>query len=242
MERKIWIIILSVVTVGLFAAFFILSSLKDTEGPVISYDKKKQLVYDESMDASVLLEDVTARDDVDGDVTDSLMVQNVIYSSDAKGVVIYVAIDQSNNVTIEKRKFIRQVPAPEEQPADAQVSPEQPAEESQEAVPAMEQQPEGEIVPGSEEFYAALKQQQLEQGLPFLRLNTHEVTIDAGTAFIIQNYIAEIENCGEDPYQRIRLDGDRVNTRQAGTYQMKLYVTDTNDQKSNEEQLTVVVQ
>lgn len=218
MRRNLGIIILSCITVGLLVLFLLLLKTIDSTGPVISYDKEQELLFDAAGDTSILLEGVTAWDERDGNVSDSLMIQDVTYNSDSKGVVTYVARDQSNNVTTLKRKFLYQ-----SLPSEEVIEDEQPPQD-----------------PAIEEAYALLKQQQLEQGLPYLRLIAKEVTIDAGSLFQMETYIQEIENAGEEPLQRLNIVGE-VNTGQPGTYELEVSVWNLDGNASNIEKLVVIV-
>ena len=211
MRRNLGIIVLSCITIGLVVLFLLLMGTNDTTGPVISYDKNQEMVYDTAQDPSVLLEGVTASDAKDGDVSNSLMIQDINYSADGRGTVTYVAKDKSNNITTVKRKFLCQTTTPIEQP-------------------------------DIESIYAAIKQQQLGKGLPYLRLLTKEVTLAVGSPFVIQDYVQEIENAGEEPMQRLELGGNPLDTTQPGTYVVQVSVTDLNGNRSNIEEVTITIQ
>ena len=62
----------------------------DREGPEIIFGES-EIVYSDDMDPEELLTDVTAEDDVDGDVTDSLTVESVYPVSDEAAVSEYDA-------------------------------------------------------------------------------------------------------------------------------------------------------
>lgn len=91
--------LLFVVTLGAFAAFlFLHRSQVDSRGPVID-------IEDPLIEVSVkdgddrFLEGVTASDSSDGDVTDSVAVENVSnFYSDGKRLITYVAFDSDNHV------------------------------------------------------------------------------------------------------------------------------------------------
>ena len=60
----------------------------------------EQISYREGAETKELLKGVTAMDDRDGDVSDSLLVEKVLPSDDGSTAqVIYAAMDKSNNVT-----------------------------------------------------------------------------------------------------------------------------------------------
>lgn len=98
--RKVFAAAVGVLTAALLAAAAWLVVDKDREGPVISIDGE-ELVWSASMSKEELLEGVTAQDEVEGDVTDSLVVESVQEDSRDSGcmIVTYAAKDSSNNVT-----------------------------------------------------------------------------------------------------------------------------------------------
>lgn len=105
MDKK-YIILLVLVCGILGGGFFAIRSTMDRVAPEISFSEE-QAEYHLSDTKEVLLQGVTASDDVDGDVTDTLVVENV-FTDDAKGqaTVVYVAKDSSNNVTKTSRFMI----------------------------------------------------------------------------------------------------------------------------------------
>ena len=100
-EKKI-LVLLTVITVLLAAAVVVLRFMNDRTGPVVTV--KSDLTYHNGITEEELLDGVTARDNKDGDVSDSLRV-TAIYpgGNDGQAVVIYMAKDSQNNVT----KYIR---------------------------------------------------------------------------------------------------------------------------------------
>lgn len=78
--------------------------LKDRTAPEITLEGKNTLVYVEGDDVDLLLKDVKAMDDEDGDVSDSLRVSDIYVTSEDRAMVIYVAKDQSNNIAKLKRE------------------------------------------------------------------------------------------------------------------------------------------
>lgn len=87
--------------------------LKDRTAPEITLEGKNSLVYVEGDDEDLLLKDVKAVDDEDGDVSDSLRVSDIYVTSEDRAMVIYVAKDQSNNIAKLKRE-VKYQPVTEE--------------------------------------------------------------------------------------------------------------------------------
>lgn len=106
MNSKIALIGVFVADAALIAASAFLYLNLDRTAPVISFaDNDSRLVYTESMSDEELLEGVSAFDDVDGDVTKSLLVEKVSETADGNVIVTYAAIDLSNNVAKKSRMY-----------------------------------------------------------------------------------------------------------------------------------------
>ena len=96
MEKKIVVILCALDAVLLAFSIFLFVS-EDRTAPVISYSEEGP-VYREGMDDAELLEGVTASDNVDGDVTDSLLIEKISGTGEGTVIVTYVARDEANNV------------------------------------------------------------------------------------------------------------------------------------------------
>ena len=79
--------------------------LQDRTAPEISLNGKNTLTCTVGDPYEVLLKDMTAEDDVDGDVTDTIRVSNIYVTEQGKAVVVYVAKDSSNNIGKLKREI-----------------------------------------------------------------------------------------------------------------------------------------
>lgn len=95
-------VLMTVVCIGL-AAFVVNYKLaEDGKGPEITFGNPN-LEYEGFMSDADLLADVAAIDDRDGDVSASLTIEDIYSVSDEDVVVVYVAKDNSNNISKEKR-------------------------------------------------------------------------------------------------------------------------------------------
>lgn len=105
MRQRFLTIALALGCAVLAAAAFITITSQDRQAPVIQFeDEEKELIYKEGDDQESLLEDVTAKDNRDGDLTDQVFVDSITPVSDNKRVVIkYAVIDSSNNVAVKSR-------------------------------------------------------------------------------------------------------------------------------------------
>ena len=79
---------------------------EDRNGPEISVPQE-EITYVAGTDTSALLNGVTAQDDRDGDVTDTVTIESIIPNADQTGAsVVYVAKDSKNNVTKETKTIL----------------------------------------------------------------------------------------------------------------------------------------
>lgn len=96
MDKKI-AFVLTLACVALGVAIGKEYTAKDHTGPEINFSNT-ELEYSRNMDDEELLEDVIAIDKVDGDVSDTAVVEAVYTDKDAVSIT-YVARDKSNNIT-----------------------------------------------------------------------------------------------------------------------------------------------
>lgn len=94
------VFLLTVIGFGAFCGIKYVS--KDTEGPVITDEEKelKASIQDSDED---LLKGIKAKDDKDGDVSDSLLIEKKMIDDDGNCIVSYAAFDNSNNVSKDSR-------------------------------------------------------------------------------------------------------------------------------------------
>lgn len=108
MNKKIAVIGFFLADVALIAASVFLCMNLDRNAPTISFeDEDRQLVYTEKTSEEELLEGVSAVDDMDGDVSDSLLVEKVSETADGGVIVTYVALDSANNVAKKSRVYTK---------------------------------------------------------------------------------------------------------------------------------------
>ena len=105
MEAKKIVAVVGAIDVVLLVVCLVLYLGKDRKGPEIFFDEEKQIEYAEGMDEELLLEGVTAVDEKDGDVSDSLLVEKVAGTNGKEVIVTYVARDEANNVGKASRAF-----------------------------------------------------------------------------------------------------------------------------------------
>ena len=99
--KPIWMVVLLAVVCGAVWGVYeyLVVSSRDTRGPGITFSSE-ELVISVRDDRSKLLEGVTAKDDRDGDVTGSVLVETIsAIRSDHSVSVTYAAFDKAGNVS-----------------------------------------------------------------------------------------------------------------------------------------------
>ncbi len=96
---------LIVLCVALGAGTAAVVVMDDRKARKSSFQADGDVTYEEGSDTASLLEGVTATDEKDGDVTDSLMIENIFPNDDhTSASVVYAAKDSHNNVSKATRR------------------------------------------------------------------------------------------------------------------------------------------
>ena len=231
----------------------------DREGPEIIFGES-EIVYSDDMDPEELLTDVTAEDDVDGDVTDSLTVESVYPVSDEAAVAVYVAKDSKNNVTKAKREISYRADgtgddsetASADQTTDEETSDEEENLSQETNADDPELTPTPEVSPTqsalSEEEQAREEQEALAEAMPAqsprLYLTDYIVHVNRGESVNKLDYVKEIQDDDDnisELWHYIRVEGN-LDVNVSGTYELSYYVTDLNGNRSNIALLKVIVE
>ena len=238
---KKWIAVMLVVCVGLAGGVVYLRTESDHKGPEIVCSDQAAKDYDPSMSDADLTQGITASDDVDGDVTDTLTVESVYEVDDSHVVVTYVAKDKSNNIT----KFKRNLDADPEEMRDSGV-----VKRGTKSDAETETDAEPELTPASDDPAALAEQEQeakadaMPSTSPKIYLTDYYVTTSVGSSVNLLSYVKDIQDDTDETselWKRIQITG-QVNTAVAGTYTCTYYVVDTAGNMSNSAELTVVVE
>lgn len=90
---------------------------QDKKAPQIKV-KKESITYTEGDNYDVLLKGVSAKDNVDGDLSDKVFVDKIISAEDGKAVVYYGVMDSNYNVGTARRRidYIKKEPEEELKP------------------------------------------------------------------------------------------------------------------------------
>lgn len=240
---------LIVLCIALGAGTAAVAATNDRKGPEIDVPSGADVTYEEGSDTSSLLEGVTATDDKDGDVTDSLVIENIFPSDDRTSAsVVYAAKDSHNNVS-KVTRHVNYKAAGQDTPAENESAPEENNGDAEEAAPAAEEPQQNESnTEGTEgaknETEAQTEIDALPAESPRLYLNTYEVTMEAGSELDKISYIKEMTDDADSQetlFTEIEVDGD-VDTTTPGDYTLTYHVTDSDGNRSNAAVLTVHVQ
>lgn len=104
MKESIVMTLLIVSSLAMAAVIGTGTVLEDKKAPEIKLEGKNTLIYEEGESEEILLENMKAVDEKDGDVTDSLRISRICVVSENKAMVIYVAKDAANNIGKLKRE------------------------------------------------------------------------------------------------------------------------------------------
>ena len=215
---------------------------EDRNGPEISVPQE-EITYVAGTDTSALLNGVTAQDDRDGDVTDTVTIESVIPNAEQTGAsVVYVAKDSKNNVTKETRTILYSTDANQ---AAAQAAAEQVAADQAAAEQAAQGDAAGESAQttddGAAQNEAAIAALSAES--PRFYLTQYSVELERGAELNELSYVQDIsddEDSRDELYQGIRISGE-VDTNTPGEYTLEYHVVDSDGNNSNVAQLRVTV-
>lgn len=252
---------------GVFAVMAFIRS--DRTPPVISVSS--QQICDPELTEEELLRGVEARDAVDGDVSNSLVVESfTVDHKKGTGTVVYAARDRRNNVA----KMTRFLKAPEgyTENSESQIT-EAEAETEKEKHSFEETHVESsDVLAGfsgnrtTEQPKTELKEissntltdtvtyteieteseeiQETNPGAPKLTLTQKSVTLKKGDTFNPLAYVSVIEDDYDNIYalwQDIQISGEYDMTEE-GTYTLYYYVIDSSGNMSNQAKFKIVVE
>lgn len=254
--KKVIISAMLVACAALLAVCILIYGKMDENAPTISVPDT-QIMYTEGDPEDVLLEGVTAFDEEDGDVSDSLQVEAIrTLKGNRQAVVVYVAKDKSNNIATKNKTIdyvaktekigvdkAEETPAPTEKAFESDAGSDEPEE-----LQSSENENPDTIDPAAEEAAAqAAAEAQFEElpnSSPRLTLSATRVAVAAGASFTPLSYVKEItddEDKREELFRRIQISGE-YDLSTPGTYELVFYVLDSDQNQSNQAMLTLIVQ
>lgn len=254
MEGKIVTSILGIAGAALLGVSIFVRGGQDTKPPVITVGSA-EITYTEGSSYDELLADVTAEDNKDQDMTDKVFVDRILAAKDGQhATVVYAAIDSSKNVATAER-MVNYVPKDDTaalangeavQDDEDKTKPEdqKKTEEEQKADEKKDEEPQDGETPDSEEEQTDREPLVPNGKSPAIRLKKNQATIQRGDSFDGLSYVESAVDDTDDRaelYKHIHIDG-RYNTKTAGTYKLKYYVTDSKGNASNIEEFTLIVE
>lgn len=224
--KKLVVVLLLLLCVGAGGVNYWLDQNRDNTPPVIKIPDGAELIYQEGEDTSILLEGVTAIDEKDGDVSDTLVVESVLPMQDeSKATVLYYAKDRSNNVAQASRTV-------EYRPEGGIAWMTDPAMENAEG------ESESEDLQETDEI------KNLPKDYPRIYLTTDQVTVKQGEDYNLLSYVKDITDDEDGPdwlYYQIHIDGmNDING--PGTYELYYTVVDRDYHTSNRAKLTLTIE
>lgn len=238
-----------VAAMGLGGATVAVKVIADEKAPEIHF-QDNEVTYTEGDSYDVFLEGVTAEDNRDGDVTDSIVVESVYPTQNGKeAMVIYVARDKKNNVA----KISRWVKCDWKEQQDS-------AENTKDKKDNKTKTDDVAQIDDVQSLIAAQTGGQVQEPdttpepapteevsteSPVITLKTDSVTIHAGEEIQRIAYVEEITDDKDEAsslWQNIRITGDEFDNDTPGVYEQIYYVVDSDGNKSNEATLTITVE
>lgn len=219
------VIVMALALIVLITSMILLS--KDRKGPVITIPS--DIKYVDGMSHESLLEGVSAYDDKDKDVSDSLIVKSVIVLSDRQSVKItFAASDSQNNIT-EKSITLDYEQIIESESKDGNMEETKETQETQTETdaPSDTEPSESEVVTQYPEETTPVETITPES--PVLYLTKIEDTLKVGADVKWLQYVSDITDDKDDRntlFKSIRID-DYPDMNTPGDYDMKFYCRDT---------------
>lgn len=244
MEKKQGVIIALLAVCVFFSVIIAAMYLtSDRTAPVITVDESKVKPYSAEQGEEVLKSYAKAVDANDGDVSSSIVIENIYVMPDmTRAKVIFAARDHNNNVS----KYSYMIAY----------------EASQEEIEAKEQLTQAETTTAAEaetttaadsskntsktteaEKTTADSEAETTAGGPKLVLSATEATVEAGNSFNVMKYISSItdDKDTEDTLSRRIIVNGTYSTSKSGTYTLDVYCTDSDLNESNHVAFTLNV-
>ena len=226
MEKKQGVIIALLAVCVFFSVIIAAMYLtSDRTAPVITVDESKVRPYSAEQGEEVLKSYAKAVDAKDGDVSSSIVIENIYIMPDmTRAKVIFAARDHNNNVS----KYSYMIAY----------------EASQEEIEAKEQLTQAETTTAAEtEKTTAESEAETTAGGPKLVLSATEATVETGNSFNVMKYISSItdDKDTEDTLSRRIIVNGTYSTSKSGTYTLDVYCTDSDLNESNHVAFTLNV-
>ncbi len=226
--RKKAAVALGIVAVAAVGFCFYIQSGTDTKAPVITFGEELTLVTDDTT-SEILLADVKAVDDQDGDISAQVVVGEQTVQ-DGMVEIIYIVVDRAGNVASKIREIPYEGDADSTNPVKSETddSENETLEETEEAEESTETDPEETVNPA----------------IPVITMNQSSVSLPVGSLFEYSVYIASITDdvdTREELYRNLSINGHfDVNT--PGSYPLEFWVVDRDGNQSERQLFTLIIE
>jgi len=238
-KKNIATISIGIIIVLLVIAAVIVIGSEDRKAPIITLNipTGREITYTSGEDKEKLIQYATAVDDKDGDVTDSIKIEDIYPTSDLLTVkVVYVARDKSNNIARVNQVF-RYIASQEEIDIQAKINQEPTSGTNAATVAAT-------IASStkSQQTTSATTATITATAKPVISLTQSEATITQGDNFNVIQYVKDItddKDARSTLFTRIIAGGYEAN--KVGDISISIYCTDSEGNQSNVEKLVLHV-
>ena len=230
------VIYLAIVTIMLTVVSVFVYLEQDHTSPEIDVPEG-EITYIEGEGDSVLLDGVKARDDVDGDLSSDIRIYDVaVLENGNQALVTYAVYDKSNNLGKATRMVNYEARKAEAKKAEETTTEDASEDDTEEAT--TEAITEVSVPEGYED------PEMVSTGAPVIKLNTHEVHIEAGGDFYTMDYVEDAvddKDSKEYLYDNMFLDSVYDKSKK-GTYELIYFCVDSDGNRSNSAKLKLYVE
>ncbi len=242
MEKKQGVIIaLLAVCVFLSVIIAAMYLTSDRTAPVITVDESKVKPYSAEQGEDVLKSYAKAVDAKDGDVSSSIVIENIYIMPDmTKAKVIFAARDHDNNVA--KYSYMIDYEASEEEIQEKEQLTQAETTTAADKTTSADDTKNSSKTTEAEKTTAETDAETTAGG-PKLVLSETEATIEAGNSFNVMKYITSItdDKDTEDALSRRIIVNGTYSTSKSGTYTLDVFCTDSDLNESNHVAFTLYV-
>ena len=238
------IVILALLCILLGVGIFLMRKNEDRVGPEIVFPEGEVELIEG--DDEILLEGVKAIDDIDEDVSSTLLISGIYPNTEeTEAKVVYLAKDKSNNVTTATRSVKYKATGVKEQAVNDVETPE---EELEQDLLPMTDDEETEVTPTPEVTATpepeVTEEPEVNPEAPKVVLTKARDTVTRGTTINRLLYVQDItddEDEREYLFRQIQINGD-VDTTTTGEYEVTYHVVDSDGNRSEDVKLVVIVE